>query len=108
MLSRHLFSGFAATGTLYRSTGVILLHRKQGQSRFQWQRDNIVCGRHTISIDLPIIRQSVNKNIPYGRPRWVDVMVTTYHLESTTRPASWPKKPVLSYTKGSVAEVEKP
>ena len=41
--------------------------------------------------DLPIIRHALNKGVPYGRDRWVDAMVTKYHLESTRRFAGRPK-----------------
>lgn len=42
--------------------------------------------------DLTVIRHSLNKGVPYGRERWVDTMVTKYHLESTLRNAGRPKK----------------
>jgi len=35
--------------------------------------------------DLKTIRISVNKNIPYGRDKWVEKMVSKHHLESTLR-----------------------
>jgi len=41
---------------------------------------------------LNIIRASVNKNVPYGRGRWVDNMVLKYHLESTLKSPGRPKK----------------
>ena len=42
--------------------------------------------------DLRTIRHSLNKGVPYGRERWVDAMVTKYHLESTLRSAGRPRK----------------
>ncbi len=42
--------------------------------------------------DLATIRHALNKGVPYGRTRWVDSMVTKYHLESTLRTAGRPKK----------------
>lgn len=42
--------------------------------------------------DVTSIRRSVNKGVPYGRERWIDKMVTTYHLETTLRSAGRPKK----------------
>lgn len=42
--------------------------------------------------DLKMIRASVNKSIPYGRGKWVDKMVTKYHLESTLNAPGRPKK----------------
>jgi len=42
--------------------------------------------------DLRQIRKSVNKGIPYGKERWVDRMVTKYHLESTVRGVGRPRK----------------
>ncbi len=42
--------------------------------------------------DLKMIRASVNKSIPYGRGKWVDKMVSKYHLESTLRSPGRPKK----------------
>lgn len=42
--------------------------------------------------DLTLIRNSVNKSVPYGRARWVDHMVTKYHMESTLRAPGRPKK----------------
>ena len=40
--------------------------------------------------DQQTIRRSLNKGVPYGRERWVDAMVTKYHLESTLRSAGRP------------------
>ncbi len=42
--------------------------------------------------DLNIIRHALNKGVPFGWDRWVDRMVTKYHLESTLRSAGRPKK----------------
>ena len=42
--------------------------------------------------DLPVIRHALNKGVPYGRDRWVDAMVTKYHLESTRRAAGRPRQ----------------
>jgi putative transposase len=42
--------------------------------------------------DLKTIRHSLNKGVPYGREKWVDVMVTKYHLESSVRSVGRPKK----------------
>lgn len=42
--------------------------------------------------DLNMIRISVNKSIPYGRERWIEKMVSRYHLESTLRSPGRPKK----------------
>jgi len=44
------------------------------------------------SEEISSIRYSVNKGVPYGRGRWVDTMVTAYHLETTLRGAGRPKK----------------
>ncbi len=41
--------------------------------------------------DLQIIRNSVNKSVPYGRDTWVDAMVSKHHLESTCRSPGRPK-----------------
>lgn len=41
---------------------------------------------------LVSIRTSVNKGVPYGNDRWVDAMITKYHLETTKRGAGRPKK----------------
>ncbi len=46
--------------------------------------------------DLATIRHSLNKGVPYGRERWVDAMVTKYHLESALRSAGRPKKTKVS------------
>ncbi|OGZ09740.1 MAG: hypothetical protein A3D65_05440 [Candidatus Lloydbacteria bacterium RIFCSPHIGHO2_02_FULL_50_13] len=42
--------------------------------------------------DLLVLRSSVNKGVPYGRERWVDAMVSKYHMEATLRMAGRPKK----------------
>ncbi len=42
--------------------------------------------------DLEFIRASVTKGIPYGGEKWVNQMVTAYHLESTLRFPGRPKK----------------
>lgn len=42
--------------------------------------------------DLVEIRNAVNRGVPYGREKWVDMMVTTHHLESTLRTPGRPKK----------------
>lgn len=42
--------------------------------------------------DLKMIRASVDKSIPYGRDKWVDKMVSKYHLESTLKSPGRPKK----------------
>ncbi len=42
--------------------------------------------------EIETIRRSVNKGVPYGRQRWVDAMVATYHMETTLRGAGRPKK----------------
>lgn len=42
--------------------------------------------------DLGFVRYSVNKGVPYGREKWVDKMVTTFHLETTMRGVGRPKK----------------
>ncbi len=42
--------------------------------------------------DLLDIRQAVNKGVPYGRERWVDTMVSKYHLETTLRAPGRPRK----------------
>lgn len=42
--------------------------------------------------DLGFIRYSVNKGVPYGKEKWVDKMVATFHLETTLRSAGRPKK----------------
>ncbi len=42
--------------------------------------------------DLDSIRHTLNKDVPFGGKRWVDRMVTKYHLESTLRSAGRPKK----------------
>lgn len=42
--------------------------------------------------DLKMIRVSVNKSVPYGRDKWVDKMVSKYHLESTMKSPGRPKK----------------
>lgn len=44
------------------------------------------------SESLNIIRTSVNKSVPYGRERWVENMVSKYHLESTLKSPGRPKK----------------
>lgn len=41
--------------------------------------------------DLKIIRNSVNKSVPYGRDTWVENMVSRHHLESTLRSPGRPK-----------------
>lgn len=41
--------------------------------------------------DLGTIRNSVVKNVPYGRGRWVEQMVVKYHLESTLKSPGRPK-----------------
>jgi len=42
--------------------------------------------------DLKMIRASVNKSVPFGRDKWVDMMVSKYHLESTLKSPGRPKK----------------
>lgn len=42
--------------------------------------------------DLVFVRYSVNKGVPYGKEKWVDKMVTTFHLETTMRGVDRPKK----------------
>lgn len=42
--------------------------------------------------DLKRIRASVNKSVPYGRDKWIDKMVSKYHLESTLKFPGRPKK----------------
>lgn len=42
--------------------------------------------------EIDAIRHSVNKGVPYGREKWVDKMVTKFHLETTLRKAGRPKK----------------
>lgn len=42
--------------------------------------------------DLVIIRNAVNKCMPYGRNRWVDYMVKKYDLGSTMRAPGRPRK----------------
>ncbi|MCK9351718.1 MAG: transposase [Candidatus Paceibacterota bacterium] len=42
--------------------------------------------------DLAVIRTSVNKSVPFGRDKWVDQMVTKFHLESTQKKQGRPKK----------------
>ncbi|MEK7113541.1 MAG: transposase [Patescibacteria group bacterium] len=39
-----------------------------------------------------IIRRSVKKGIPYGRDKWIDNMVSKYHLESTLKSQGRPRK----------------
>lgn len=41
--------------------------------------------------DLSTLRHSLNKGVPYGGERWVDKMVTKFHLESTLRSAGRPR-----------------
>lgn len=41
--------------------------------------------------DLRTIRTSVNKNVPYGREKWIESMVFKHHLESTLRSPGRPK-----------------
>jgi len=41
--------------------------------------------------DLNMIRNSVNKSVPYGRERWVEKMISKHHLESTLRSPGRPK-----------------
>src|SRR3989338_1076349 len=42
--------------------------------------------------DLELVRSSVTKGVPYGGERWVDKMVTKYHMESTLHSPGRPKK----------------
>lgn len=42
--------------------------------------------------DLKMIRNSVSKSVPYGRDKWIDKMVSKYHLESTLKSPGRPKK----------------
>jgi len=42
--------------------------------------------------DLVEIRTSVNKGKPFGKGKWVDEMVTKYHLESTQKNPGRPKQ----------------
>jgi len=44
------------------------------------------------SENLDIIRISVKKGVPYGNEKWIDKMVSKYHLESTLRSQGRPKK----------------
>ena len=41
--------------------------------------------------DINVIRNSVNKSVPYGRDTWVEKMVSEHHLESTLRSPGRPK-----------------
>lgn len=43
------------------------------------------------SDDLDMIRNSVNKSVPYGKELWVEKMVSKHHLESTLRSPGRPK-----------------
>ncbi|MDP2655271.1 MAG: transposase [bacterium] len=43
------------------------------------------------SDDLELVRNSVNKGVPYGMDTWVENMVAKYHLESTLRSPGRPK-----------------
>lgn len=43
------------------------------------------------SDDLELIRNSVNKSVPYGKEQWVEKMVSKHHLESTLRFPGRPK-----------------
>lgn len=45
-----------------------------------------------IIADIDMIRRSVNKGVPFGRAKWVDAMVTKFHMETTLRGAGRPKK----------------
>src|SRR3989338_5966510 len=42
--------------------------------------------------ELELVRTSVIKGVPYGGEKWVDKMVTKYHLESTLKSPGRPKK----------------
>ncbi len=42
--------------------------------------------------DLNMLRVSVNKSVPYGKEKWVEKMVSKYHLESTLKSPGRPKK----------------
>lgn len=42
--------------------------------------------------ELNLLRNAVNRGVPYGREAWVEKMVTKYHLESTVRSPGRPKK----------------
>ena len=44
------------------------------------------------SRDIELIRASTLKAMPYGKEKWVNQMVTAYHLESTLRSPGRPKK----------------
>jgi putative transposase len=44
------------------------------------------------SQDIELIRASALKGVPYGKEKWVNRMVATYHLESTLRDPGRPKK----------------
>lgn len=41
--------------------------------------------------ELTTIRQALQKGVPFGRARWIDMMVTKYQLQTTLRPAGRPK-----------------
>jgi putative transposase len=42
--------------------------------------------------DLRDIRNAVNRGVPYGREKWVEQMITAYHLEATVRAQGRPRK----------------
>ena len=42
--------------------------------------------------DLKVIRNAVNRGVPYGNERWVDSMVKKHHLETTLRLPGRPRK----------------
>jgi len=42
--------------------------------------------------DLDMLRNSVNKSVPYGKEQWVEKMVSKHHLESTLKSPGRPKK----------------
>jgi putative transposase len=41
---------------------------------------------------LNIIRNSIEKGVPYGREKWIDKMVSVHHLESTLKSVGRPRK----------------
>ena len=42
--------------------------------------------------DLSLLRNSVNRGVPYGQGKWVERMIVKHHLESTVRSQGRPRK----------------
>ncbi len=57
-------------------------------------QNNYSAWLNTVDTDkeLDQIRNSVNRGVPFGRERWVDIMVQKYGLESSVRTKGRPKK----------------